>query len=56
VHFDPAEMLHWTTFLKVGLPLLIGSLVIAVPAALISYVVAYQIMHRRSIRALKSRD
>jgi len=56
VHFDLAEMLHWTTFLKVGLPLLIGSLVIAVPAALISYVVAYQIMHRRSIRALRSRD
>jgi uncharacterized protein (DUF2062 family) len=56
VHFDLAEMLHWTTFLKVGLPLLVGSLVIAVPAALVSYAVAYQIMLRRTTHRLNPGD
>jgi len=54
MHLDLMHMLHWVTFLKVGLPLLVGSLVIAVPAACISYVVAYGIMRRRHTHQLRS--
>jgi uncharacterized protein len=46
-HVHLAEMLEWTTFLRVGLPLLIGSVVVAVPAALIGYGIAFQMMRRR---------
>jgi uncharacterized protein (DUF2062 family) len=55
-HLKLAEMLQWTTFLKVGLPLLVGSLVIAVPAALLAYAIAYQIMRRRPPHHLEPRD
>jgi uncharacterized protein (DUF2062 family) len=51
-HIKVAEMLQWTTFLKVGLPLLVGSIVIAVPAALIAYTISYWIMSRRHLRQL----
>ena len=51
-HAKLADMLKWTTFLDVGLPLLIGSLVIAVPASLISYAVAYAIVSRRVLKQL----
>lgn len=36
-HFHLQEMLKWTTFFNVGLPLLVGSLFLSAPAAVISY-------------------
>ena len=36
-HQGPSEWMHWSTFLTVGRPLLIGSLVFAVPLAIASY-------------------
>ncbi len=36
-HFHFQEMLKWTTFFNVGLPLLVGSLFLSIPAAVIAY-------------------
>lgn len=36
-HFHPSEMLKWTFFLNVGLPLLLGSFFLSTPAALVAY-------------------
>ncbi|MEI6278895.1 MAG: DUF2062 domain-containing protein [Verrucomicrobiae bacterium] len=36
-HFHISELMKWTTFLDVGLPLLVGSLFISAPTAVISY-------------------
>ena len=33
----PTALLHWTFFFDVGLPMLVGSLVFAIPAAIASY-------------------
>ncbi|MDD5199171.1 MAG: DUF2062 domain-containing protein [Terrimicrobiaceae bacterium] len=51
-HTKLAEMLQWTTFLKVGLPLLIGSIVISVPAAILTYTVVFHLLRRRELRRL----
>lgn len=51
-HVKVAELLQWTTFLNLGLPLLVGSLVIAVPAAIIAYFIAFGLMRRREMRQL----
>ncbi len=51
-HVKFGELLQWTTFLHLGLPMLVGSLVIAVPAAAIAYVFAYGLMRRRQTRQL----
>lgn len=51
-HVKLGEMLQWTTFLDVGLPLLLGGLVIAAPAAAIAYGVSYAIVARRPRAAL----
>ena len=53
-HMKLGDMLKWTTFFDVGLPLLIGSLVIAAPSALVAYAVTYGIMRNRSLRPLSS--
>jgi uncharacterized protein (DUF2062 family) len=53
-HVKVAELLQWTTFLNIGLPLLVGSLAIAVPAAIIAYFVAFGVMRRRELRRLPS--
>lgn len=37
-HFHLADIMKWTTFFKVGLPLLIGSVFLSTPAAVISYI------------------
>lgn len=37
---SPSDWLHWSTFLTVGRPLLIGSLVFAAPASVVSYYVS----------------
>ncbi len=55
-HLHLEEMLKWTTFLNVGLPLLVGSLFVAVPAAVISYVVALAIAKRRNRRLLEKEE
>ena len=47
-----SEMFHWAAFHKIGLPMLIGSLVIAVPSALICYTITYWIMRRRTTHQL----
>lgn len=36
-HFHFQDMLKWTTFFDVGLPLLVGSLFLSAPAAVVSY-------------------
>ncbi|MCX7868536.1 MAG: DUF2062 domain-containing protein [Terrimicrobiaceae bacterium] len=43
----PAELLQWTTFLHVGLPLLVGSLFLAVPAAAAAYAIFFTWAARR---------
>ena len=47
-----AEMLKWTTFLEVGRPLLIGSLFVSAPAALITYAVMLPLLKRREAHRL----
>lgn len=49
-HVHLGEMLKWTTFFNVGLPLLIGSLFLAAPAALIFYFVILAILKARYSR------
>jgi uncharacterized protein (DUF2062 family) len=49
-HIHVAEMLKWTTFFDVGLPLLIGSLFLAAPAALFFYFVLLGILKARASR------
>jgi uncharacterized protein (DUF2062 family) len=46
-------MLKWTTFFNVGLPLLIGSLFLAAPAALFFYFVLLAILKARHSRKLR---
>jgi hypothetical protein len=46
----PGEMLKWTTFFNVGLPLLIGSLFLAAAAVLFFYFVLLAILKARHSR------
>lgn len=46
-HIHPAEMLKWTTFFHVGLPLLVGSLLFSGPGALIAYVLTLGVLRRK---------
>ncbi|MGH8048085.1 MAG: DUF2062 domain-containing protein [Chthoniobacterales bacterium] len=48
-----SQFFHWTTFHKYGLPMLVGSMVIAVPAAILSYFIAYAIASKRPTHPLK---
>lgn len=51
-HFHIAEMMTWKTFSSVGLPIFVGSLFLAVPAAALSYVGMLAFLkHRASKRA-----
>lgn len=47
-HLELHQFLHWTTFFKEGLPLLIGSLVLGIPVSLASYFLlkAWIVRHR----------
>jgi uncharacterized protein (DUF2062 family) len=49
-HIHVSEMLKWTTFFDIGLPLLVGSLFLAVPAALLFYFVLLRILTARQSR------
>lgn len=43
----PKEMLKWTTFFHVGLPLLVGSLFLAIPGAAVAYGLVLPLARRR---------
>jgi len=45
--------MKWTTFLTIGLPMLIGSLFLSAPAAAISYAVMLPVFKRRERRRLE---
>ncbi len=49
-HIHLAELMKWTTFFDLGLPLLIGSLFLAAPAAALFYFVLLQILQAREAR------
>ncbi|MBV9106879.1 MAG: DUF2062 domain-containing protein [Verrucomicrobia bacterium] len=45
-HQSPSVWFHWSTFLTVGRPLLLGSLVIAAPVAVATYYVMVAVVER----------
>jgi uncharacterized protein (DUF2062 family) len=45
--FRMSEILQWNHFIAVGLPLLVGSIVIALPLSLLMYVITLLWMHQR---------
>ncbi len=47
-HAHLEELLHWTTFLNVGLPLLIGSLILGVPCAIAAYFIVLALAKARA--------
>ena len=49
-HFHLREMLKWTTFLGMGLPLLVGSIFLSTPAAFLSYAIMLPVFKRRAKR------
>lgn len=49
-HLRIAEMLEWTTFLNVGLPLLVGSLFLSAPSAVVFYFGTLAFLKRREAR------
>jgi len=51
-HIHPSEMLKWTTFFHVGLPLLIGSLFFSAPGGVIAYFLTLGIMRKRQDSSL----
>lgn len=51
--FHIHELMKWTTFFTIGLPMLIGSLFLSAPAAAISYAVMLPVFKRRERRRLE---
>lgn len=49
-HFHMHEVMQWTTFLGVGLPMLVGSMFLSAPAALIAYWITLPVFRRRAER------
>jgi uncharacterized protein (DUF2062 family) len=50
----PTDLMHWATFLSVGRPLLVGSLVIAIPFGVMAYyltLISVQRFHRKRAAA-----
>ncbi len=45
-HQSPLALLHWSTFLTVGRPLLLGALVFSAPAAVVTYYVMLLVVER----------
>ena len=54
--FRLSEILQWDNFVDIGLPLLIGGVIFATPAALIRYGVVLFIMNRRAARRKRLLD
>ncbi len=50
MHFHIHEVMQWKTFLDMGLPMLLGSIFLCTPAALISYWLALPVFKRRALR------
>ena len=50
-HIRPEEMLKWTTFLHIGLPLLVGSLLFSGPASVVSYFITLTILKSRRVKS-----
>ncbi len=53
-HDGPAVWFHWSTFLTVGRPLLLGALVIAAPVGVATYYVTLWIVERRRLKTTRS--
>ncbi len=49
-----SNLIHWLLSRHGGLPLLVGSIVLAIPAMIVAYVVTFQIMKRRQLRPLRA--
>lgn len=47
MHFRIQDVMKWTTFFTIGLPLLVGSMCLSIPAALIAYLLTLPIFRRR---------
>lgn len=50
-HMHLGDMLKWTTFLDIGLPLLVGSLFLSAPAAVLFYVISLWVFSARQKKA-----
>ena len=50
LHFHLHVVMQWTTFLGVGLPMLIGSLFLSTPAAFLAYWLTLPVFRRRAER------
>ena len=50
MHFHIQDVMKWTTFFTIGLPLLVGSMFLSIPAALVAYFLTLPIFCRREQR------
>jgi hypothetical protein len=46
IHLRPHEWLHWTTFFNVGMPILLGSLMMGIPFGCAAYFVTRSVLAR----------
>jgi uncharacterized protein len=53
-HHSPAVWFHWSTFLTIGRPLLLGSLIIAAPVGVATYYITLALVERRARRKAKT--
>jgi uncharacterized protein len=49
-HISPSAWFHWSTFLTIGRPLLLGALVIAAPVAIATYYVTLLFVQRARVK------
>ncbi|MFZ9920052.1 MAG: DUF2062 domain-containing protein [Terrimicrobiaceae bacterium] len=52
MQFHIHEVMQWTTFFTIGLPLLVGSMFLSAPAAFIAYLLTLPVFRRRERRRL----
>ncbi len=50
MHFHIRDVMQWTTFLGLGLPMLVGSMFLSAPAAFIAYWLTLPVFKRREQR------
>lgn len=55
-HFHLHDVMKWTTFLDVGLPMLVGSFFLGVPAAFAAYFLTIGLLRRRERPALAKEE
>jgi len=46
----PADWMHWSTLFPVGRPLLLGSMLFAIPLGLLGYTLTLKYLERRKTR------